>query len=348
MAQYLLGTNLTMAELIRREDPNGNLAQIIDVLNQENRILEDITWLECNSGTYYEDTRTASEPTGSERAYDEGVNPEAGVTEKILEPTCMFNGLSEVDIKKFEHSPDGGAARLQEDGFFLRGMTKTFVSRLFDGNRDTDPRMIKGINNRSLYSTLQTAGSETEVFDNAQGNASSTSNKTSIYCIQWGDKMVNCIYPRNDPRGGSSDLLPIKMEDFGRTIQTDVGGTKKRPVWQTWFTNDFGIFIHDYRCIKRIVNISTTNIDDVDDFGFSEVPLIRLWNQLEYGGRGAVFYCNKAVLTQATLRANEKGNAWFTQEVEGEGPWAHPVTRFMGIPFKRVDQITNVQAYVTT
>ncbi|GAI18163.1 unnamed protein product, partial [marine sediment metagenome] len=175
-ATYALGTNLTIMELIRREAPNGMLAQIIDVLNEENRILEDITWLECNSGTYYEDTRTASEPTGSERAYDEGVNPEAGVTEKILEPTCMFNALSETDVMKFQHSPDPMGARLQEDQFFLKGMTKTFVSRLFDGNRNTDPRQIMGINNRPLYSTLQT--NETEVFDNAGGNASTADNKT--------------------------------------------------------------------------------------------------------------------------------------------------------------------------
>lgn len=347
MAAYDLGMYLTMAELIRREDPKGNLAQIIDVLSQENRILEDITWLECNSGTYYEDTRAATEPAGSERAYDEGVNPEAGTTEKILEPTCMFNGLSEVDVAKFQHSPDPSAARAGEDDFFLKGMTKTFVSRLFDGNRNTDPRQIMGVNNRSLYSTLQTLGSETEVFDNAEGNASATANKTSIYCIQWGEKRVNCIYPRNDPRGGSSDTLPVKMEDFGKSIQTDVGGTKKRPVWQTWFTNDFGLFIHDYRCIKRVVNISTTNIDDVDDFGFSEVPLIRLYNQLHHGGAGAVFYCNRTVLTQAQERANEKGNAYFETNMEGEGPFAKPVTRFLGIPFKLVEQITNTQAQVS-
>jgi len=347
MTTHALGTSLTMLELIRREDPKGNLAQIIDVLSQENRILEDITWLECNAGTYYEDTRVASEPSGSERSYDEGVNGEAGVTEKIIEPTCLFNALSETDVMKYQHSPDPAGARAQEDDIFAGGMTKTFVSRLFDGNRDTDPRMIMGINNRTLYSTLQTAGSETDVFDNAQGNASSTSNKTSIYCIQWGAKRVNCIYPRNDPRGGSSSTLPIKMEDYGKSIQTDPGGTKKRPVWQTWFTNDFGIFIHDYRCIKRVVNISTTNIDEVDDFGFSEKPLIRLYNQLHYGGAGAVLYCNRTVLTQAALRADEKGNAYFTQQTEGEGPFAKPVTRFWGIPMKLVEQIGNDQAYVT-
>lgn len=346
MATIALGENLTIMELMRREDPDGALAQLVDVIAQENRILEDITWIECNNGTYHEDTRTDTEPAGAERGYDEGVSKEAGVTEKVTEPTCMLNGISEVDAAKLKHSAGGeDAARLQEDGFFLRGMTKTFVSRLFDGDRSTSPRRINGINTRSDYNTLQTAGSETRVFDNAGGNASVTANKTSIYFIQFGLKKVNCIYPRHDPNGGGT--LPIKMEDFGKNIITDAGGTKKYPAWQTWFGNDFGLFIHDPRCIKRIPNISTTNIDGVDDFSFDEDAMIDAFSQLEYNGEGVIIYCNRTVLAQAQKRANEKGNAFYTEQ-KGEGPFAHPVTYWNGIEMKRVDQITNAQATVTT
>jgi len=347
MATLNLGSNLTITEIMRREDPDGSLAQLVDVISEENRILEDITWVECNNGTYHEDTRTVSEPSGAERSYDEGVTKEAGVTEKITEPTCMLNGISEVDVKKLVHSPDAAATRLQEDAFFLRGMAKTLVSRIFDGNRTTDTRRINGINVRSDYSSLETAGSETKVFDNAGGNASSTSNKTSVYFIQWGFKKVNLIYPRNDPNGGG--VLPIKMEDYGKSIinQSGTSETKKYPAYQTWFGVDFGMFINDLRCIKRVANISTTNIDGVDDFAFSEDAMIEAYNQLEYNGQGAVIYCNRTVLTQAQKRANEKGNAYFTMDSEGEGPFARSVTRFMGVPMKRVDQITNTQAYLT-
>jgi hypothetical protein len=348
MAALDLGSSLTLAELTRREAPDGTLADFIDPLSQENRILEDITWIECNKGTYHEGTLVAFEPTGAERAYNEGITKEAGGTEKTLEPTCMLNGLSEVDAALIAHEPNPAKARLQEDTLFLKGMTKTLVSRLFDGNRGTDVRRINGINNRSLYATLQTAGSETVVFDNAGGNASATANKTSIYCIQWGEKKVDCIYPRNDPNGGGE--LPIKTEDYGRVIvnQSGTSETKKYPAWQMWFSCDFGLFIHDWRCVKRVVNISTTYIDDVDDFGFHENPLIDLYNQLEYGGAGAVFYCNRTIMSQIMKRANVKGNAFYTQAMEGEGPFAHPVTRFWGIPIKRVDQIANNQATVTT
>lgn len=343
MASLALGTSLTVAELIRREDPDGTLSELIDVISQENHILDYITWIECNNGVYHEDTRTVSEPSGQERSYDEGVGKEAGVTEKVTEPTCMLDGISEVDYAKYLHSADPDGYRLQEDGFFLRGMTKTLVSRLFDGDRSTYPRRITGINNRADYNTL----SSSYVFDNAGGNASSTANKTSVYFIQFGAKMVNLVYPRHDPSGGG--VLPIKSEDFGKSIinQSGTSEAKKYPAWQMWFSASFGLFVHDPRCIKRIVNISTSNIDGVDDFAWHEDSMIDAFNQLEYNGAGTVILCNRTVLSQAHKRANEKGNAFFTVETEGEGPFAHPVVRFMGIPMARTDQIGNDGAQIS-
>lgn len=344
MGALSMGGGLTVAELVRREDPDGSMAELVDMISEENHILDHITWIECNNGTFHEDKRTVSEPSGAERAYDEGIAGEAGVTEVVTERTCMLNGLSEVDASKLKHSNDEAGQRLMEDAFFLRGMTKTLVNRLFNGNRATYPKQINGINTRADYNDLDSA----YVFDNAGGNASSDSNKTSVYFIQFGAKMVNLIYPRHDPTGGGP--LPIKMEDFGKSIinQTGTSETKKYPAWQTWFSANFGIFIHDPRCIKRIVNISTTAIDGVDDFAWHEDPMIDAYHQLEYNGAGCVILCNRTVLTQAHKRSNEKGNAFFTTEVEGEGPFARPVTRFMGIAMERVDQITDTQATVTT
>lgn len=344
MATLNLGTDMTLAEIQRRKNPDGTAAKIVDVLSEENRILDFITWVECNNGDYHEDTITASEPAGDERGYDEGVGKEAGVTEKVVEPTCMLCGLSEVDAAKAARHPGGvDAYRLQEAAFFLRGMTKTLVSRLFDGNRGTRPRRIYGINQRSGYNTLSSA----YTYDNAGGNASATANKTSVYFVQFGQKMVNLVYPLHGLHG--EDETPIKSQDFGLSIinQSGTSETKKYPAWQTWFSCDFGLFIHDPRCIKRIVNISTSNIDGVDDFAWHEDSMIDVSSDLEYNGANCVILCNKTILAQARKRANEKGNALFTMDAEGEGPFAKRVVRFDGIPMARCDQITNKQATVT-
>jgi len=343
MAALSLGSNLTIAELQRREDPDGSMAELINTISEENHVLEHMTWIEANMGDYHEDTRLVSEPSGTERSYDEGVAKEAGVTEKILEPSCELASISEVDAKKYKRSSNPEGFRLQEDSLFLSGMTKTFVSRFFDGNRSTDVRRIYGINQRSDYNDLDSS----YVYDNASGNASVTANKTSVYFIQFGHKKVNMFYPRGDPNSGGN--MPVKMQDFGLSVidQAGTSQTKKYPAWQTWFDLSFGLFIHDPRCIKRICNISTSNIDGVDDVAWYEDPMIDAYNDLEYNGTGCVILCNRTVLAQAMKRANEKGNAFYTQPA-GEGPFAHPVTYYEGIPMVRCDQITNTQATVTT
>lgn len=346
MTTLALGTSQTLAEITRRETPDGKQADLVDVLNETNRITPDATWLECNNGSYYEDTQVAFEPTGTTRAYDQGVTPEAAGTQKVTEPTEMLDGLSTIDVAKARHTAGGSAAyRMQEDGIYLRGMTKTFVSRLFDSNRGTDPLQINGINERTDYNTL----SSDYVYDNAQGNASGTANKTSIYIIQWGPKMVNLIYPRGDVPGSAVDgQSPVRMDDYGRQITVDPNAsTKALPMYNTWFEIHFGLFIHDPRMIKRIVNISTSNIDGVDDFSINEDLLIEASTDLENGGMGAIAYTNRTVFAQLWKRANEKGNAHFV-ETRGEGPFAHPVVVWNGMPIHRVDQITNTQSTVTT
>ena len=121
------------------------------------------------------------------------------------------------------------------------------------------------------------------------------------------------FYPRGDPNSGGN--MPVKMQDFGLSVidQAGTSQTKKYPAWQTWFDLSFGLFIHDPRCIKRICNISTSNIDGVDDVAWYEDPMIDAYNDLEYNGTNCVILCNRTVLAQAMKRANEKGNAFYTQ-----------------------------------
>lgn len=354
MTTRALGTNLTLAELVRREDPDGTLADIVDVLSETNAIVMDSTWIQCNDGSSHQHTRSVTEPTGAERMFGQGVQREAGVTEVVNEPTCMLASLSAPDADMMRQQPEGPElARAKEDAFHVNGMTKTHVSRIFDGDRATNPLRINGVNNRSDYNTL----SSDYVFDNANGNASVTANKTSIYFFQFGHKMVNFVFPRGmgpNTSGlsneiGKSTVGPITMRDFGEDMMIDplnTTGTAMYPAFRTWFVIAFGIDIADPRMIKRVCNISTTNIDGSDDFSFDENPMIDAFNELENGGQGAVIYCNRTIKAQMMKRANIKGNASFTQDREGEGPFAHPVLRFWGIPVREVAQITNTQATV--
>ena len=48
-----IGTqNLTLLDLQKRMDPNGNVAQIIEQLDQSTEIIQDMTMVECNQGWF--------------------------------------------------------------------------------------------------------------------------------------------------------------------------------------------------------------------------------------------------------------------------------------------------------
>lgn len=341
MATMAWGTSLTLAQIISgRETPDGKLAELVDVISQTNKIWLDATWIECNNGRYHEDKQTVSEPAGQLREYGQGVSPEAGVAKPIQEPTCMMAGLSKIDAKLLQHAAGGALAnRIMEDGFFLRGLSKTCCNYIFNSNRATDPRALNGINVRSDYNDTDS----NYVYDNANGAASATANKTSIYLFQWGHKRLNLTYPRNNPASGND--YGITMEDYGKDIETDPNDSSKElPMWRTWFECNFGIFIHDPRCVKRDVNVSTTNLDEIDDISFREDPLIDMVVDLEYDGEGAVFYCNRTIFKQAWKRAETKPNVW----QQTKDPFGNPIVEFHGIPMRRVDKITDTQATVTS
>ena len=344
MATIGSGSTITIAEMLRRETPDKRQADLVDITSQTNAIIADATWRMCNNGTFHQDTIIATRPSGDKRAYDQGVAPEAMVTELSLQPTVMHAGVSQVDSKKAQHSTmDIAGYRTQEDAAFMIGMTEVLASDIFNLNNITDPRNFIGIHNRPDYNTL----SSPYVYDNAGGAASVTANKTSIDFIQWGGKKVNMIYPRHDAPGAMGSDTPIARKDFPELLITDANdSTKKYPGFETWFEIAYGLFIHDPRTIKRIVNISTTNIDGVDDFSFDEDLMIDAVTDMEFNGEGAVGYANRTVWAQMWKRANEKGNATFTQQGV-EGPFAGRVLSFSNIPIKRVDAITNVQATIT-
>jgi len=343
MALHLMGSSMTMSELKTRENPDGTVADLIDVISTDNEgFFNDATWIIANNGTYHEATRVASKPSGEVRNFNEGYPIEAGKAEKVTEPTEKLGSISQIDAGLAAEQDDPAKYRMDEETLFLSGIMETHIGHAFDSDRGTSPKQINGFNARADYNTLSSA----QVFDNADGAASATANKTSLYVIQWGPKMVNMLAPRSGRSGGGS--FPIHRVAYPERLLTDpLDSTKKFPGFETLFEINFGIFIHDPRMIFRQCNISTTNIDGVDDFSWDEKYLIRIFNQLRNGGRGAVIYVNRTLASQFMERANDKGNANWTSSMEGEGPFAKPVTRFWGIPVRVIDAITNEQATIT-
>lgn len=330
------GDYIALVDLAQREH-NERLLPLINVLGQRLDIIADASWQECNDGTTHKGTRASTEPTGQYRAYDEGIIPEAGTATPYEEPVCMLDGIQKVDAKKIQHRSNPLGVLAQYVAQYLAGMTKTFVGDIFNGDRSVDGKQINGINTRSDYNNIADA----YVYDNAGGNASVTPNKTSMYLIGWGnDRKVSLIYPRNDAPSAFSLENPavtglgVGIEDLGRILTDAPDGVGELLAYVTYLEVHFGLCIHDPRYIRRVVNISTTNIDGIDDFSFDENYMIDAMNDIP-DLENAFWYVPRILRAQIRKRCNEKGNVFHTMEA----PFGKWVPMIDETPIRLVEQI---------
>lgn len=335
-AEILLSEYIGLVDLAQREH-NEKLLPLVHVLGQRLDIVADASWQECNDGTSHKGVRDSTEAVGQYRAYDEGITPEAGTATPYEEPVCMLDGIQKVDVKKIQHRSNPLAVLAQYVGQYLSGMAKTFVGDIFDGDRSVDGKRINGINTRSDYDNTTSS----YVYDNAGGNASVTLNKTSMYLIGFGnDTKVSFIYPRNDAPGAFSLENPsvaglgIRVRDLGEILTSAPIGTGELLAFVSWLEAHFGLCIHDARYLRRVVNISVTNIDGVDDFSFDENYMIDAMNDMP-DLENAFWYAPRILRAQIRKRCNEKGNLFHTMQ-DPFGKW---VTMIDEIPIRMVEQI---------
>jgi hypothetical protein len=97
----VLGNSVvTLVDVAKRLDPDGKIARIAELLNQENAILDDITWTEGNLPTGNRTTIRAGLPGVSFRALNEGVPRSKSNVSQFDEGAAMLEGFSEVDRKE--------------------------------------------------------------------------------------------------------------------------------------------------------------------------------------------------------------------------------------------------------
>lgn len=320
-----LSNQLTLLELTKRLT-NGSLATITEIMTKKNAILEDAPWLEANKKNSHQITQRTYLPRGTKRKYNQGVSKVSTKTRQILEPGTMVEAYSEVDVAIAAHSGKPKEYRQKEDIGIIEGMSQGLAFDMFYANGDDDFRGLAARLNAIDGSSC---------FDNAGGNASATQNKTSIYVVGWGERGAYMFHPEGDANKG------VRHRDLGEATVTDSDG-RQFQAYRSHFQVHGGLAVEDTRQIKRIANISTTNVDNVDDFSIDESFLIAALNELN-DASGAVIYVNSTIMTQLQIRVNLKANVHY----EGANPWGKPQLYFLDTPVKLCKAISNTEETVS-
>jgi hypothetical protein len=330
--------NPTLSDVAKRLDPNGNIAEIVELLNQTNEVLDDMTWVEGNLPTGHKTTVRTGLPTPTWRKLYGGVQPGKSTTAQVTDNCGMLEAYAEVDKALADLNGNSAAFRLSEDRAHIEGISQEVAQTLFYGNEGTAPAEFTGLAPR--YNSLSAQNA-----DNIVSAGGSGSDNTSIWLCVWGPSTGFGIYPKGSKAGLSST-------DKGQVTVENVDGSNGRmEAYRTHYKWDCGLTIRDWRYFVRIPNIDvsalTTDGTAADRATAAKnliTFMIKASERIPHFGNGrAVWYVNRTIREQLRLGISERIASNLTWEtVEGKR-----VMTFDDIPVRRTDALVNNEAAVS-
>lgn len=332
----LATTHPTLLDVAKRLDPNGRIDTIVELLNQTNEVLDDLTFVEGNLPTGHKTTVRVGLPVPTWRKLYGGVQPTKSKTTQVTDSCGMLEAYAEIDKALADLNGNTAAFRLSEDSAHIEGMSQEMASTLFYGNESAEPAAFTGLAPRFNSLTAENA-------DNIinGGSVAGQTDNTSIWLCVWGTNTGHGIYPKGSKAG-------LSMEDKGQvTIENVDGQGGRMEGYRTHYRWDMGLSIRDWRYFVRIPNIDVSELKDSANGPAAQKKLIQLMVQAteripSFGKGRAVWYVNRTIREALRLGILEKTASNLSWEtVSGKR-----VMTFDDIPVRRVDALLNSEARV--
>jgi hypothetical protein len=333
----LATTNLTLLDLAKRQDPDGSIADIVEILNQRLEILDDMSWIEGNLETGHRTVVRTGLPTPTWRKLYGGVLPTKSTTAQVTESCGMLEAYSEVDVALANLGGNAQAVRLSEDLAFMEGFNQQVAQSLIFGNEGTAPETFTGLAPR--YNDPSALNGENIING---GAANGQTDVGSIWLVVWGDQTVHGIIPKNSKAG-------LSVRDLGEvTVENAPGGPTggRYQAYRTHMRWDVGLSVKDWRYVVRIANIDKSLLvknaasgADLVDLMIQAIEMIPNLNM----GR-PVFYVSRNI--RSFLR-RQISNKTLNSTLSLETVAGRSVVAFDGIPVRRLDTLAADETLLT-
>ena len=334
-------TNLTLADWAKRQDPDGKVPVVAELLSQSNEILEDAVFVEGNLPTGHRVVIRTGLPTVYWRALNQGIPNSKSTTAQVDESCGILEARSEVDKDLAELNGNSNQFRLSEDSAFLEAMNQTQASTLFYGNPATDPKQFLGLATR--YGAISGAGNAQNVISAGGDNAATNA---SIYLVVWGDQTVFCPFPKGSKAG-------LTHENLGEQTVYNADGTRMQAL-ATRYQWKNALVVKEWRYVVRIANIKVADLlsQSGTQAASASTNIVKLMARALYRipnlamGRPA-FYMNRTIHSGLALAAMDKSQYVLKIE-QGLTQFGQPNSwlSFLGVPLRRVDALLNTEGQV--
>ena len=328
--------NLTLADVAKRLDPDGKVAAVIELLNEDNDFVNDMVVKECNDGTTNKTTVRTGIPSGTWRTLYSGVLSTKSSTKQVVDSTGMLEALPKIDVDVVDKSGDPAGTLLSEQLPHIEGLGQDVESTGWYGDTRVYPERFMGLSPR--YDKLST-DPDLSGYNVFNGGGTGSDN-TSVWLLGWGDNSLHGLYPK----GSQAGLMVKNMSEVGgKGILTAADdGSGDFEAYVTKYKWDVGLTLRDWRTCGRICNLDISNLES----GTGAADLIKLMIQLSERVRGPgrrIFYMHKRVRTALRLQILDFKNTNVTFDtVEGK-----KVMFFDEIPVHESEKLLLTEAKIT-
>ena len=328
----LNGTLVSIADALKRRDPNNKTARIIELLDKTSAVAKDMIWLEGNLPTGHRTTLRTGMPTVSWRNANEGVAKSKSTTSQSDVSCGMLEGRSEIDVDVAKLNGDVDAFRLSEAYAFLEKMNQEMEETLWYGNSTTAPKEFTGF--QPQYESLTGTNGQNVV----NADAADSSANSSIWLIGWSENTVHGIYPKGSEAG-------LSHQDLGEADAFD-GSYNRFRAYIDLYQWKAGLVVRDWRYAVRIPNIGMTKlVAEAADADLTKTMTKAIYRIPSLSACRPVFYCNRSVLEYLDIqrqKAVASGGGTMWGNVDGMN---RPT--FRGIPIQISDSLLETEATVS-
>lgn len=337
---------LTLSDIYSRLDPNGQMAQIAEVLTETNEVLLDMPYVEGNLPTGHRVSIRTGLPEAYWKQFNKGVPSSKSSTAQVEETCGMCQARSIIDKDELSFNGNSMAYRYSEDTAFVEALNQKMTNALFYCDYRKTKEGFLGFAPRYCTTDVKKADCAKNVID----CGGTGSNLTSIWIIGWGSNTIFGIYPKGY-KGG------LQVEDKGEQRVLDDNGNPYY-AYETLFTWYNGLVVKDWRYAVRLCNIDVAELQKGATLGTGAYAtnadtnlILKINNALaKIPSRGNVkiaMYMNgdvHALLNTISSRSN--ANVITVEQGLNAYGQHHTWNTFLGYPMRRVDQLKLNEAQV--
>lgn len=333
MATYANNDIITYGDWLKMLGPDQRLMAVVGLLNQENTVMQDMSYVEGNDTASNMTTQTSVLPGNTWRDINEAVTPTKALTTQVTDVAGLMEAWCSMDTELWRQKGQGNKYRAFQDRERLESMSQDMAAGVFYSNNDQYPKQPHGLMPRYNLSS-GAYGSQIVL-----GGSSTANQNTSVWFVDWDETTISAFYPPGTQAGFS-------FKDWGETVEgTSSAGYRSTMLSQ--YIWRLGIYVANYKYASRVCNLLSSSLQAGTDI--SLIPkMIRGLNKLPQKKRGnRVCYCNEDVITALDMIVATGGSTAGYPVNLSMGEYAGQRTMFFrDVPIRRTDAISDVEAVV--